>query len=260
MQKLNKLYCGDAVQVLSGFDSDSIDLTVTSPPYNVGKNYDSSNDNLTAENYFAIISNVLEEVYRVTKTGGRLCLNVPFIGNSYFLGKSECMQFYPSPYVELCQDLNWIFRDFVVWVKSSESENPNNFSGNSTQWRSWQSASCPFLRCYAEVILIFHKQSKTLQHNGVSDITKEEFLEYTKNVWYFPASYTKCHPAIFPIELPRRCIKLYSYVDDIVLDPFSGIGSTCVAANNLQRRWIGIDVSMKYTNIARAKLAQLRLF
>jgi len=232
-----------------------IDLTVTSPPYNVGKDYgDTHDDRMAVDDYFGFLSEVFEGLLRVTKRGGRLCLNVPFIGNSYFLKKSQHLQFYPLPYIELLQEIGWTFRDFVIWVKTGEPENPNNFSGNSTQWGSWMSPSCPYLRCFAETVLIFHKEDKTLQGKGETGLTKEEFLELSKNVWYFPAETDRTHPAPFPVELPRRCIKLYSWVGSLVYDPFMGSGTTAIAAIQTGRRYIGSEINPEFVDYANERI------
>ena len=158
----------------------------------------------------------------------------------------------------LAEKAKWIPRDFVVWVKTSEAGNPNNFCGNSTQWGSWLSPSCPYLRCFAETILIFHKQDKKLQSKGESDIAKDEFLEFTKNVWYFPAENKRLkHSAQFREELPRRCMKLFAYKEGIILDPFLGSGTTAYCAKKLNRKCIGIEIEEKYCEIAAKRCSQM---
>jgi len=260
--KLDKIYNEDCLFGMQKLSDNYIDLTITSPPYNVGKDYGREyNDHIDAKDYFLFLRKVFTELFRITAIGGRLCLNVPFIGNSYFLKKSTHLQFYPLPYIEILQNIGWTFRDFVIWVKTREPENPNNFCGNSTGWGSWLSPSSPYLRCFAEAVLIFHKKNKKLQHKGQADITKEEFLTFTKNIWYFPAETKREHPAPFPIELPKRCIKLYSYINDIILDPFLGWGTTVLAAKELKRRYLGYEINRKYYLIAKRRIdnEQLRL-
>jgi site-specific DNA-methyltransferase (adenine-specific) len=261
----NRIYIESCLDTIARMPDGFIDLTVTSPPYNVGKDYgDTHDDRMAVDDYFGFLSEVFKGLLRVTKRGGRLCLNIPFIGNSYFFKKSQHLQFYPLPYIELLQNTGWMFRDFVIWVKTSEPGNPNNFSGNSTQWGSWMSPSCPYLRCFAETILVFHKGCKTLQGKGETDLTKEEFLEFSKNVWYFPAETDRTHPAPFPVELPKRCMKLYSWVGDLVYDPFMGSGTTAIAAIQTGRRYIGSEINPKFVDYANerifAETAQGRLF
>ncbi|MBT9165234.1 MAG: DNA adenine methyltransferase YhdJ [candidate division WS2 bacterium] len=243
---INRIFNESCLDTMARMPENFIDLTITSPPYNVGIKYDGYNDSRHPEEYFDFIKKVASGLYRVTKKGGRLCLNVPFIGNSYLVGKSQELQFYPSPFIDIFSTTNWIFRDFFVWIKSSEPENPNIFSGNSTTWGSWLSPSCPYARCFLEAILIFHKEDKTLQEKGISDITKEEFLEYTKNAWYFPVETNREHPAPYPLELPKRCMKLFSWVNAIVYDPFAGSGTTPVACVKNKRRYIASETSEGY--------------
>lgn len=253
----------DCLEWLKQQTTPFIDLTVTSPPYNVGKDYDEFNDSQTEEEYMHFISEVIQELYRLTYTGGRLCLNIPFIGNSWFKAKSDKMLFYPLPYMQLAEAAGWTPRDFFVWVKTTQPENPNVFCGNATSWGSWLSPSCPYARCFAEVILVFHKEDKTLRCKGEADLTKDRFLELTKNVWYFPAQHqgkNPVHPAAFPVELPRRCIQLYTWKGMMVFDPFAGSGTTAAAAQELGRDCICIEISKRYCKVARERLACGNIF
>lgn len=253
------IYNESCFDTMNRMDEGMVDLTVTSPPYNVGINYDNHNDSVSEKEYSEFMSVVARKLIKVTAKGGRLCLNVPFVGNSYFLSKSQHLQFYPLLYVNIFQEAGWIFRDFVIWVKTQQPENPNIFCGDSTQWGSWMSPSCPYLRCYAEAILLFHKETKTLQKKGIADITREEFLEFTKNVWYFPAETNRMHPAPFPVELPYRCIKLYTYRDALVYDPFMGSGTTAIACLKTGRRFIGSEISETYVKMAKNRIYDERL-
>jgi len=225
---------------------ESVHLIITSPPYNVGKNYgEDYNDSQPVRDYIKMISNVVKECYKKTVIGGRMCINIPFLGNSYFLKKSDHLQFYPNVFTPIFQKAGWVFRDFVIWVKGKEG-NPSVFSGNCTKWGSWLNPSCVYLRCFAESILIFHKKDKVLHsENTKTDLTKEIFLRDTKNVWYFPAETDRSHPAPFPLELPRRLIRLYSFVGDTVLDPFLGSGTTLRACRELGRNGIGYEINEK---------------
>lgn len=234
-------------------------MTITSPPYNVGKAYGDLDDLLGEEAYLDLMLKTLKELHRVTRPGGRLALNVPFIGNSKWRQKSESCIFYPGIYLPLLDQSEWILREFIIWVKASREEDPESFSGNNTAWGSWLSPSCPYMRCYAEAILVCHKLSR-FYGKRESDITKEEFLAYTKNVWFFPAESNRLHPAPFPEELPHRLIKLYTSPGDLILDPFIGSGTTAAAAKQLGRRFIGIDKVLEYVQMSRLRLAQERLF
>lgn len=259
IEYINKIIEGDSYSILKKFPDACIDLTITSPPYNVGKDYGKDfSDTKQSDDYFSIIKNVMKEVYRVTRIGGRICLNIPFIGNSYLSEKGKHMQFYPSLYIKMMESCGWIFRDLALWIKTHNPETPNDFCCNSSQWGSWKSPSCPYLLCFAEAILVFHKKRKKLQHKGETDITKKEFSEYTKNIWYIPAETKKYHPAPFPEELPNRCIKLYTYKNDIVLDPFMGAGTTAISAIKNGRNYAGIEINPEYVRIARKLISHKR--
>ena len=137
----------------------------------------------------------------------------------------------------------------------------NVFCGGNTAWGSWKSPSNPFCRSFSEFIVVAYKDIPELQHEGKTDLSKEDFLKFTKNVWFLPSEANRNgHPAPFPYELPYRCIKLYSYIDDLIFDPFVGSGTTCLVARDLHRNYIGCDKSKKYSNVANGRIAQERLF
>jgi site-specific DNA-methyltransferase (adenine-specific) len=224
----------------------SINLVVTSPPYNVGKKYDRD---LTLDEYRELLKKVFLETFRVLVSGGRACINVANIGRKPYLPMHS--------YIMLDMlSIGFIMRGEIIWNKGASA-------GSSTAWGSWMSASNPSLRDTHEYILVFSKDSFShakKNRNGISKqdtITKEEFLSYTKSIWEFPAeSATRVgHPAPFPIELPYRCIQLYSFKDDVVLDPFCGVGSTCLAAIKSRRHYIGYENNPVYVNIAKNRIA-----
>lgn len=247
---------GDCKEVLHTLPNDSIHLVITSPPYNVGVDYGKmQSDRKSVGEYKALIREVANLTFKKIVEGGRFCINVPFTGNSYFLKKSTRLEFYPLFYTSIFENAGWTFRDYVIWIKTYKPEDPNSFCGGSTQWGSWLSPSCPYLRCFAEAILIFHKHNKKLQSNGnPSDISRDEFLGYTKNIWYFPAETKRRHPAPSPEELPYRLLKLYSFPGMTVLDPFLGSGTTLVVAKRLGRNGIGIEVNLEYCEMVEERL------
>jgi site-specific DNA-methyltransferase (adenine-specific) len=217
-------------------------LAVTSPPYNVGKTYD---QDLTLAEYRQLLKNVFSEVFRVLVNGGRTCVNVANLGR--------------KPYIPLHSyviadmlDIGFLMRGEIIWNKGSSA-------GASTAWGSWQSASNPSLRDTHEYILVFSKGSFSRAAESRQDtISKEEFLAGTKSVWEFPAESANRvgHPAPFPVELPYRCIQLYTFRGDFVLDPFCGVGSTCVAALRAGRHFVGYDTSKEYVDIALRRIEE----
>jgi site-specific DNA-methyltransferase (adenine-specific) len=219
-----------------------IHLVVTSPPYNVGKTYD---QDLSLAEYRHLLKTVFSEVFRVLVDGGRACVNVANLGR--------------KPYIPLHSyviadmlDIGFQMRGEIIWDKGASA-------GTSTAWGSWQSAANPSLRDVHEYILIFSKGSFSRQAEK-NTISKQEFLSYTKSVWEFPAESAKRvgHPAPFPVELPYRCIQLYTFQGDVVLDPFCGMGSTCLAALKAGRHFVGYDTAQEYVDAALARIDEYK--
>lgn len=215
----------------------SVHLMVTSPPYNVGKDYDAD---LTLEEYLVFLRRVWSEVLRVLAPGGRACINIANLGR--------------KPYIPLhafiIRDmlaLGFQMRGEIIWDKGASA-------AASTAWGSWRSAANPTLRDVHEYILVFSKDTFRRQPPAeqANTITRDQFLEYTKSIWTFPAESARKvgHPAPFPIELPYRLIQLYSFANDIILDPFMGSGQTALAALKAGRRFVGYEVDADYVELA----------
>ena len=220
----------------------SVHLMVTSPPYNVGKEYD---EDLTEKEYFDLLRAVWQEVYRALVPGGRACVNIANIGRKPYIPLNAMI-------ASAMIDIGYLMRGEIIWDKSASA-------GVSCAWGSWKSASNPTLRDTHEYILVFSKgRYNRPSKDRASTITKDEFLAYTKSIWTFPAESAKRvnHPAPYPLELPRRLIQLYSYSNDVILDPFIGSGTTALAAAKSGRRYVGYDVSAEYVAIAETRLAQ----
>jgi len=221
----------------------SIHLMVTSPPYNVGKDYD---EDLTLEEYLEFLKRVWKEVYRVLVPGGRACINIANLGRKPYIPLHAYI-------VEDMTELSFLMRGEIIWDKSSSA-------GSSTAWGSWLSPSNPTLRDVHEYILVFSKG--TFKRGNTNDrnntISKEEFLELTKSVWTFPAESARKvgHPAPFPTELPYRLIQLYTYENEVVLDPFMGSGQTAIAAIKTHRRYVGYDVGEEYVKLAERRIQE----
>jgi site-specific DNA-methyltransferase (adenine-specific) len=216
-------------------------LMVTSPPYNAGKEYD---QDLTLDEYRALLRRVFAETYRVLVSGGRACVNVANLGRKPYLPLHAFV-------IQDMLDIGFHMRGEVIWDKGSSAS-------SSTAWGSWRSAANPVLRDVHEYVLVFSKESFSRKAEGRrSTITRDAFLEWTKSVWSFPAASARKigHPAPFPEELPRRLIELYSFRGDVILDPFCGSGTTCLAAANLGRHYIGYEIESKYVHLAEARLA-----
>ncbi len=238
---LNKFYCKSS-EVMGELPDDSIHLMVTSPPYNVGKEYD---DDLTLDEYLELLTTVFGEVHRKLVTGGRACINVANIGRKPYIPLHAMI-------TEIMLDLGFLMRGEIIWDKSASG-------GGSCAWGSWMSASNPVLRDYHEYILVFSKDSYSKDKNQPKGdtIERDEFIEWTRSVWTFPAVNAKRigHPAPFPIELPHRLINLYSYEGDVVLDPFCGSGTTAIAAIQNNRNYICYDIKGEYIDLAKKRIS-----
>ncbi len=236
---LNRNFCKSS-EKMEELPDNSVHLMVTSPPYNVGKEYD---EDLTLDEYLKLLRNVFKETYRVLVSGGRVCINVANLGRKPYIPLH-------SHIINIMHDIGFLMRGEIIWNK--------NGAGSSTAWGSWLSAGNPTLRDQHEYILIFSKEdfSRINPKKKESTISKEEFLESTKSVWNFsPASARKIgHPAPFPVELPYRCIQLYTFEGDVILDPFVGSGSACIAAIKTNRDFIGYDTNKEYIDIADKRI------
>ena len=218
----------------------SVHLMVTSPPYNVTKEYD---DELTLGEYRQLLQRVFRETYRVLVDGGRACVNVANLGRKPYIPLHSYV-------IQDMAEIGFQMRGEIIWDKGA-SASP------STAWGSWRSASNPTLRDVHEYILVFSKGSYSRTRGEKKNtIPKEGFLEFTKSVWTFPAERAKAvgHPAPFPVELPRRLIELYTFAADIVLDPFCGSGSTCIAAKMCGRNYVGYDNKKEYVELAERRM------
>jgi len=236
----------------------SVDLIVTSPPYNIDIHYNSFEDDIPYEKYLEFTKKWLSKALELVKPDGRLCLNIPLDKSK---GRTEAgFQSVYADIVEIAKKVGWKYFSTIIW-------NEGNIS-RRTAWGSWLSAKAPYVIAPVEVIIIFYKKRWSKLRGGISDITKEEFMEWTQGVWNFPGESRKRvrHPAPFPIELPKRCIKLFSFVGDTILDPFLGSGTTLIACALLNRRGIGVEIDEKYCKLAKmritkeGKLFQKRLF
>lgn len=238
---LNKFYCKSS-ESMDEIPDDSIHLMVTSPPYNVGKEYD---NDLTLDEYLSLLTQVFGEVYRKLVTGGRACINIANIGRKPYIPLHAMV-------IEIMLDLGFLMRGEIIWDKSASA-------GGSCAWGSWMSASNPVLRDYHEYILVFSKDSysKNKAQRKRDTIQRDEFIQWTRSVWTFPAVNAKKigHPAPFPVELPHRLINLYSYEGDIVLDPFCGSGTTAVAAVKNNRNYICYDIKDEYINLSKKRIS-----
>lgn len=250
----DQIICSDALKALKKFKGEFVHLTFTSPPFNAKIQYGSYDDNLPHNEYIKWLKNIFTEVYRITVIGGRCVINIDAIKNQD-QATSDIVYRIPI-YIDvfnLMREIGWLFFDEISWSKQY-------ISGNKTAWGSWLSCSCPCIRRSHEYVLVFSKKQWKLEGDPeLSDMTPDEFKSYTDSVWRIYPGYRRLgnHPAIFPEELARRAIKLYSYRGNMILDPFSGSGTVPYMAKLLSRKYIGIDNDEEYCEYARGRVDQV---
>lgn len=242
--ELNKIYNNENLEILKKIPDDFITLTITSPPYNLNIAYDTYDDKQKYDMYLLWLKERFKEVFRMTRNGGRCCINVGSV--------SDENKQYRALHMDIRNfmlDIGWKHRGEIIWQKNQITKR--------TAWGSWKSPSNNKLLPPFEYIEVFHKDSPKLEGNKEDiDIERDEFIEYTNALWSIsPASAKKIgHPAPFPEEIPYRLIKFYSYKNDIVLDPFNGSGTTTKVSKQLGRKFIGIELSKDYCKIANKRL------
>ena len=247
---MNKIFCGDAEQVMKeNIKDESVHLIITSPPYNLGIEYDNHDDNRDYQSYLDDLFRVWQECYRVIVNGGRCCINVPniTINKKYYSLSSDI--------VKQMEKIGFIMRGDILWYKQVCS--------SRTAWGSWKSPSNPNIIQPYEFVLVFCKGTKKLEGNKDDiDITREEFIEYSNGFWHITPETRKDikHPCPFPENLVYRLIKFYSYKGNVVLDPFSGSGTTALVAKKTGRQYVAIDKSEEYTQIAIDRLNTNKVF
>lgn len=223
----------------------SVHLMVTSPPYNVGKDYD---EDLSLDEYRQFLKKVWSEVYRVLVPGGRACINLANLGRKPYLPLHSYI-------IEDMLDLKFLMRGEIIWNKAASGT-------SSTAWGTFGSARNPVLRDIHEYILVFSKNTFSRENASQrkSTITKDEFLEYTKSVWTFGATQARKvgHPAPFPTELPYRLIQLYTFEGDVVLDPFMGSGQTAIASIQTNRHYVGYEINKDYVALAKKRILEFK--
>jgi len=243
-QRLDSIIYGSS-EAMKELPDASVHLMVTSPPYNVGKDYD---EDLSMDEFRAFLQRVWAETHRVLVPGGRACINVANLGRKPYIPLHAML-------IADMHELGFLMRGEVIWDKGASAS-------SSTAWGSWQSATNPTLRDTHEYILVFSKGSfrREKVDGRESLISKEEFLEFTKSVWNFGAESAKKigHPAPYPMELPYRLIQLYTFSNEVILDPFMGSGQTALAALKAGRHFVGYEVNEEYRNLALKRIAESR--
>ena len=246
MELVDQIICEDCLEAMARIPDNTIHLAITSPPYNLGINYDVHNDSLTYKEYLEWLKKVWLETKRVLVPGGRFALNI---------APTSIKNFRPihHDFSNQLREIGMIMRTEIIWYKQT--------MGRRTAWGSWRSPANPHIVPSWEYVLIFSKDSWTLTSNSKdTDITADEFMRFSDGFWYIPPeSQRRGHPTPFPEELIYRLIRFYTYKDNIVLDMFGGTGTVAVVALKTGRHFIHIDISSRYCEIAEDRLKAARL-
>lgn len=240
------IYNADSAD-LSFLAPESVHLVVTSPPYNLGKDYGTARDDATYDQYLEWVASWCRELWRVLAPGGRVCLNIPLDINLSFDAGGRRRTHKRPVLADVTHRLlndeqaDWVYNTTILWLEGNISRR--------TAWGSWMKASDPWVNTAAEAVLVLSKQYRKRDGRGKqTEISREEFMDWTLGLWEFRGENSKRwgHPAPFPEELPRRLIRMFSFTDDVILDPFLGTGTTCRVAKDLGRTSIGVEIDEGY--------------
>lgn len=264
----NKIYNGDCIEVMKTFPEKSIDLIVTSPPYGVGIDYDVHDDDMQFEDYKVFSKNWLTEAFRILKDDGRIALNIPYEINRQDKGGRI---FIVSEVWSIMQKIGYKFYGLVDLNENSPHRS------KTTAWGSWMSPSSPYIYNPKECVILAYKKDRIKKVKGepqwvgvVEEIEtedgkkrnktmytedqKKEFMDLVYGQWEYFADTKQLTKATFSMDIPAKAIKILTYKNDLVLDPFMGSGTSACAAEILDRRWIGIELSPNYAEVARKRV------
>lgn len=268
MIETGKIINGDCIEVLKTFPENCIDLVVTSPPYGVGIQYDVHNDDVVFDEYKEFSENWLTQVYRVLKDDGRVSINIPYEINRQDKGGRI---FFVSEVYQIMKKVGFKFFGIV----DLEEDSPHR--SKTTAWGSWMSPSSPYIYNPKECVILAYKnkhikkvkgepqwkgvttqvqhEDGTLKNKVVyQEEDKKEFMELVFGQWKYLNDSRPLTKATFSMDIPTKAIKILSYKNDIILDPFAGSGTSLVAAEVLDRRWIGIELSPNYCQVAQTRV------
>jgi site-specific DNA-methyltransferase (adenine-specific) len=261
---LNKITTGDCSEVMKGVPEGSVDLIVTSPPYGVNIAYDVHDDDMEISEYLEFTRKWMTEAYKVLKDDGRIALNIPYEINRQAKGGRI---FFVSEVYQVMKEIGFKFFGIV----DLEEDSPHR--SKTTAWGSWMSPSSPYIYNPKECVILAYKKhhikkvkgetqwkgEPTVTEEGKNKIVykdedKKEFMELVFGQWKYLNDSRPMTKATFSMDIPTKAIKILSYKNDIVMDPFAGSGTSCVAAEILDRRWIGIELSENYAEIASKRI------
>jgi len=265
---IGKVVNGDCREVMKTMEEGCIDLIVTSPPYGVGIEYDVHDDDMFVEDYLKFTEEWMTESFRVLKDDGRIAINLPYETNRQAKGGRVFMV---SEVWQIMKKIGYKF----FGVVDLEEESPHR--SRTTAWGSWMSPSAPYIYNPKECVILAYKKKhikivkgvpewvgemgEVEDKNGVmknkmmyTDTQKRDFIDLVFGQWHYFADTKSMTKATFSMDIPTKAIKILTYKNDIVLDPFAGSGTSLVAAETLGRRWIGVELSPNYSEVAKKRV------
>lgn len=261
---INTVINGDCIEVMKEMPEGVVDLIVTSPPYGVNIAYDVHDDDMEISEYLEFTRKWMTEAYKVLKDDGRIALNIPYEINRQAKGGRI---FFVSEVYQVMKEIGFKF----FGVVDLEEDSPHR--SKTTAWGSWMSPSSPYIYNPKECMVLAYKKhhikkvkgepqwkgEPTVTEEGKTKIVyqeqdKKDFMELVFGQWKYLNDSRPMTKATFSMDIPTKAIKILSYKNDVVLDPFNGSGTSCVAAEILDRRWIGIELSENYANISKERI------
>lgn len=269
---INTVINGDCIEVMKTLPEGSVDLILTSPPYGVGIDYDVHDDDMVWEEYVKFTYSWMEQAYRVLKDDGRIALNIPYEINRQDKGGRIFMV---SEIWQIMKQIGYKF----FGVVDLEEESPHR--SRTTAWGSWMSPSAPYIYNPKECVILAYKKHHIKKIKGepqwsnelldvedpngnikqkkvYTEQDKRDFIDLVFGQWHYFADTRSLTKATFSMDIPTKAIKILTYKNDLVLDPFAGSGTSLVAAEVLNRRWIGIELSPNYSKVANDRVAKFR--
>jgi len=263
---IGDIHCSDTVKFMNEMPEKSVDLIITSPPYGVGIDYDSWDDDKYFDEYMRFTREWLSAAYRVLRDDGRIAVNIPYEINRQ---KKGGRIYFSAEIWMVMKQLGFGFFGLVDLEESSPHRS------KTTAWGSWMSPSAPYIYNPKECVILGYKNLPKKQVKGTpqwkgeyqmvpnekiegefrkklvyEDKDKKDFMSLVFGQWNYFADTQQKTKATFSLDIPYRAIKIMSYKEDLVFDPFNGSGTTCLAAEMLGRPWLGCDISPNYCEVA----------
>ena len=272
---IGDIHCSESVKFMNEMPEKSVDLIVTSPPYGVGIDYDSWDDDKYFDEYMRFTREWLSAAYRVLRDDGRIAVNIPYEINRK---KKGGRIYFSSEVWQVMKQLGFGFFGIVDLEESSPHRS------KTTAWGSWMSPSAPYIYNPKECVILAYKNVSKKQVKGTpqwegeyqmvpnekiegefrkklvyDEKDKKDFMSLVFGQWNYFADTQQKTKATFSLDIPYRAIKILSYKEDVVFDPFNGSGTTCLAAEMLGRPWLGCDISPNYVKVAKERLKEYKL-